>query len=226
MARNNSGIHTSRAQRGKRVVSQATATAIAPANEDLPVGDPRLTEERLRYYLDSNQVMRERMCLALLPLLGAFTEARPRRPKGGADGARDIECAYQGKTPTWGAVGFRNGGGNDSEARTAAMKKFRDDLDAALAENADLRSFVFFTNVDLTPGLKDELKEYGVGKNVQAVHVFDMEILRNGLDSQEGLRVREQYLGIPISEATDWRRAVEQDSVIRNPGAPTIGTLR
>ena len=51
--------------------------------------DPRLTEERLRNHLDNNQVMRERMCLALLPLLGPFTQERPRRPKGGPDGARD-----------------------------------------------------------------------------------------------------------------------------------------
>jgi len=91
--------------------------------EDLPVSDPRLTEERLRNHLDSNQVMRERMCLAVLPLLGAFTKATPRRPKGGPDGARDIECLYEGM-PTWGAVGFRNGGGCDTEARNAAMKKF------------------------------------------------------------------------------------------------------
>jgi hypothetical protein len=53
---------------------------------------PRLTEERLRYHLDSNQVMRERLCLELLPLLGAFTERRPRRPKGGPDGSRAAEA--------------------------------------------------------------------------------------------------------------------------------------
>src|SRR5436305_1584644 len=106
---------------------------------------PRLTEERLRYHLDSHQVMRERMCLALLPLLGPFSQERPRRSKGGPDGSRDIECLYQGSILTWGAVGFRNGGGNDSEARNAAKKKFRDDLDGALEENSSLESFVFFT---------------------------------------------------------------------------------
>ncbi len=128
------------------------------------MSDPRLTEERLRYYLDSNQVMRERMCLALLPLLGPFTHVRPRRPKGGPDDARDLECLYENAIPTWGAVGFRNGGGNDAGARNAAMKKFEDDLEAALKENASLRSFVFFTNVDLTPRQKEELEEYAAGR--------------------------------------------------------------
>ena len=81
---------------------------------------PRLTEERLRHHLDSNQVMRERMCLTVLPLLGPFTREQPRRPKGGPDGGRDIEAVYQGRTMIWGAVGFRNGGGSDEEARNAA----------------------------------------------------------------------------------------------------------
>jgi len=97
------------------------------------MSDPRLTEERLRHYLDGNQPMRERMCLALLPLLGPYSDARPRRPKGGPDEGRDIECLFRGNIVTWGAVGFRNGGGNDTEARTAAQKKFRDDLDNAVS---------------------------------------------------------------------------------------------
>ena len=39
---------------------------------------PRLTEERLRHHLDSNQPMRERMCLTLMPLLGPFTREQPQ----------------------------------------------------------------------------------------------------------------------------------------------------
>jgi hypothetical protein len=68
---------------------------------------PRLTEERLRNHLDCNQAMRERMCLALLPLLGPYTREQPRRPKGGPDGGRDIEAVYEGRTTIWGAVGFK-----------------------------------------------------------------------------------------------------------------------
>jgi hypothetical protein len=163
------------------------------------MSDPRLTEERLRHYLDGNQLMRERMCLALLAILGPYSDVRPRRPKGGPDGSRDIECRYQGNIVTWGAVGFRNGGGNDTEARTAAQKKFRDDLDNAVKENPGLQGFVFFTNVDLTPTQKDDLIAYGKSNNVREVDVFDMELLRNALDSPAGLLVREQYLDIPMT---------------------------
>jgi hypothetical protein len=160
---------------------------------------PRLTEERLRHHLDSNQVMRERMCLALLPLLGPFTREQPRRPRGGPDGGRDIEAVYQGRTTIWGAVGFRNGGGSDDEARNAMEKKFKEDLDRALEENASLAGFVFFTNVDLTPSRRESLVRYAHGKNVMIVDIFDMERLRHALDSPEGLIARLQYLEIPMS---------------------------
>jgi len=160
---------------------------------------PRLTEERLRHHLDSNQVMRERMCLALLPLLGPYTHEQSRRPKGGPDSGRDIEAFYQGTIPVWGAVGFRNGGGADDPARNEAVKKFKADLDSALKENASLAGFVFFTNVDLTPAHKESLKAYSQGKNIGIVDIFDMERLRNVLDSPEGLIARVQYLEIPMS---------------------------
>jgi hypothetical protein len=160
---------------------------------------PRFTEERLRYHLDGNQPQRERMCLALLPLLGPYTGVQPRRPKGGPDGGRDIEALYQGTMQVWGAVGFRNGGGVDETARQAAEEKFRADLDRALAENPSLEGFVFFTNVDLTPGQKEDLKKYAQSKNIKMVDVFDIERLRYLLDSPEGLIARLQYLDIPMS---------------------------
>jgi hypothetical protein len=160
---------------------------------------PKLTEERLRHHLDTNQVMRERMCLALLPLLGPYTCEQPRRPKGGPDGGRDIETAYQGTIPVWGAVGFRNGGGADDSARHDAEEKFKSDLDRALAENPSLAGFVFFTNVDLTPTRIESLKTHAHGKNIKIIDVFDMERLRHVLDSPEGLIARLQYLDIPMS---------------------------
>ena len=160
---------------------------------------PRLTEERLRNHLDSNQVMRERMCLAVLPLLGPFTQEKPRRPKGGRDGGRDIECIYQRTTLAWGAVGFRNGGGADDSARKEAEGKFKEDLGRALGENPSLEAFVFFTNVDLTPTQRETLVKYAHGKNVKTIEIFDMERLRHVLDSPEGLIARLQYLDIPMS---------------------------
>ena len=160
---------------------------------------PRLTEERLRCYLDSNQVMRERLCLAILPLLGPYTQERPRRPKGGPDGGRDIEAVFQGSMVVWGAVGFRNGGGNDDIARREAQDKFHTDLNRALSENPALQGFVFFTNVDLTPAIIDHLKADAGTRGVSSVDVFDLERLRHALDSPEGLIPRLQYLEIPMS---------------------------
>lgn len=160
---------------------------------------PRLTEERLRYHLDSNQVMRERLCLAIMPLLGPYTQERPRRPKGGPDGGRDIEAVFQGSTVVWGAVGFRNGGGNDDAARRDAQEKFDADLSRALSENPGLQGFVFFTNVDLTPGVIEHLKSSATGRGVAVVDVCDIERLRHTLDSPEGLITRLQYLDIAMS---------------------------
>jgi hypothetical protein len=160
---------------------------------------PRLTEERLRYHLDSNQVMRERLCLAIMPLLGPYTQERPRRPKGGPDGGRDIEAVFQGSTVVWGAVGFRNGGGNDDAARRDAQEKFDADLSRALSENPGLQGFVFFTNVDLTPGIIEHLKSTATARDVAVVDVCDMERLRHALDSPEGLIARLQYLDIAMS---------------------------
>lgn len=160
---------------------------------------PRLTEERLRHHLDSNQVMRERLCLAIMPLLGPYTRERPRRPKGGPDGGRDIEAVFQGSVTVWGAVGFRNGGGNDEAARRDAENKFYSDLDRGLAENPSLQGFVFFTNIDLTPGIIEQLKEAASRRGVAVVDVCDMERMRHTLDSPEGLIARLQYLEIPMS---------------------------
>jgi len=160
---------------------------------------PRQTEERLRHHLDSNQPMRERLCLAMMPLIGPYTREKPRRPKGGPDGGRDIEAIHEGSAVTWGAVGFRNGGGNDDQARREASNKFNADLARALEENPTLQAFVFFTNVDLTPTNVEQLKEKGASCGVSVVDVVDLERLRHALDSPEGLIARLQYLDIPMS---------------------------
>ena len=160
---------------------------------------PGLTEERLRHHLDSNHVMRERLCLAIMPVLGPYTREQPRRPKGGPDGGRDIEAVFQGSMTVWGAVGFRNGGGNDEAARREAESKFQTDLDRALSENPTLQGFVCFTNVDLTPGIIEHLKEAASKRGVSVVDICDMERMRHVLDSPEGLIARLQYLEIPMS---------------------------
>ncbi len=165
----------------------------------MPTEGPRLTDERLRHHLDGNQPMRERLCLALMPIIGPYSRERPRRPKGGPDGGRDIEAIYEGKTVVWGAIGFRNGGGNDAQARRESSQKFEEDLESATGENPDLRAFVFFTNVDLTPGIVEKLKSKATAAGISLVDIVDAERMRHALDSSEGLIARLQYLDIPMS---------------------------
>lgn len=164
------------------------------------MSDIRLTEERLRSYLDTNQFKRESLCIALLHFLGSYTQVKSRRPKGGPDGRRDLEAIFDGQYTVWGGVGFRNGGGNDSAARKEAQNKYRSDLNSALEEKADLTHFVFFTNVDLTPDQITELKQFAEEKGIIHTEVFDLNRLRVVLDSPEGMIARLQYLDIEMSK--------------------------
>jgi hypothetical protein len=161
---------------------------------------PQLTEERLRSWLDSKQVDRERMCLALLTLDHRFANPRPRRPKGGPDGARDIELAFNGME-AWGAVGFRNSANDSHEDKAWVKKKFQFDLESALKENRELRSFVFLTNIDLTPAELRALVDFASTKSILQCEIFYRERIRHLLDTPAGLGLRFQYLGIPLSEA-------------------------
>lgn len=158
--------------------------------------DTRKTEERLRSWLNTNQSMREQMCLELLKILGPFSNCQPRRPKGGPDGARDIEAVYDNSIEVWAAVGFKNDASSSDEHRKWAEGKFKTDLDSALEENPRLEGFVFLTNVDLTPAIKDSLKQHAIAKGLKFVEVYDFELLRHHLDSPEGLIVRHQHLGL------------------------------
>src|SRR5258707_14647553 len=106
-----------------------------------------LTEERLRTW-QLDQSAQERLCLGILYLDGRFAEVKPRRPKGGPDGARDIEAVFQNQK-VWGAVGFRKNVRDDNKDKRWVKKKFKDDVDAAKKENPSLWGFIFFTNMDL-----------------------------------------------------------------------------
>ncbi|HEY0480031.1 MAG TPA: hypothetical protein VGD37_21070 [Kofleriaceae bacterium] len=106
---------------------------------------------------------------------------------------------FEATTVVWGAVGFRNGGGNDDSARNEAIAKFRGDLERMLKEKRELQGYVFFTNVDLTPQQHTELKRHAISRGVSHVDLFDFERLRHVLDSPEGLIARLQYLSITMS---------------------------
>ena len=92
----------------------------------------RLTDERLRNWLDSNQLDRERLCQAVLSVDGRFKQIKMRQPRGGPDKGRDLEAVYDGDRGAWIAVGFRNSVSDSPSDRNWASRKFRSDLASAL----------------------------------------------------------------------------------------------
>lgn len=160
---------------------------------------PNQTVERLRNYLNGNQPLRERMCTAILPLLGKYENVTPRRPEGGPDGGRDIEAIEDGMV-TYGGVGFQNNVSDSPSEIRIAFKKFKDDVASALKAKNDLKSFVFFTNVDLTPNTIARWKTFAQKMGITKIEIFHRERIRMALDSPEGFAARFQYLDIPLSD--------------------------
>ena len=83
------------------------------------------TDERLRSWLDTNQLARERMCLAILSLDSRFLNVRPRNPRGGRDGGRDLEATLSDGREVWGAIGFQNSVSDSSDDKKQAKRKKR-----------------------------------------------------------------------------------------------------
>lgn len=161
--------------------------------------DPRLTEERLRTYV-LDQPSRERMCLELLALDSDYSSVRPRRPKGGPDGGRDIEALYKGAVVACGAVAWKTNARDEASERAEIAAKFTSDLNAAMATRPEMGAFVFFTNVDLLPSEKTELEAIATSKNIDHVDIRDREVLRLALDNAGGLLIRLRYLDLPMSK--------------------------
>jgi len=162
---------------------------------------PYETDERLKSYLDTNQMHREQMCLAVMASDRRFSDVRPRHPRGGPDGARDIEAVFNGVQRVFGAVGFVNQATDSETHKKSAKKKFNDDLTEALKQQPRPEVFVFLTNVNLTVGEKDDLVQGAKTKGIAHAEVFERERIRIALDNPDGLSIRFQYLGIPLSEA-------------------------
>ena len=161
---------------------------------------PYQTDERLKSYLDTNQLHREQLCRAILAADPRFSEVRPRQPRGGPDGGRDIEAVYRGDQKVFGAVGFINQANDSAEQKRRVVAKFSEDLSNALSSTDEWDAFVFFTNVNLTVGEKDGLIAEAKAHGVLFCEVFDRERLRIALDTPDGFSTRFQYLGIPLTE--------------------------
>ena len=64
---------------------------------------PQQTDERLRSWLDTNQLARERLSLAVLALDKGFTAVTPRHPRGGPDSGHDIDANFPRRAQSvWG----------------------------------------------------------------------------------------------------------------------------
>lgn len=100
-----------------------------------------------------------------------------------------------------GAIGFRNSPSDTSADQNWIVKKFKDDLQAAIDSGEPFGVFVFVTNVRLTVGTRKKLTELGKAVGGISAEIFDRENLRLSLDGPEGLAARYQFLQIPMSEA-------------------------
>ncbi|OAE12649.1 hypothetical protein AZH11_10670 [Pseudomonas simiae] len=160
-----------------------------------------VTDERLKGYLDTNQLHREQMCLSILALDKRFTNVRPRHPRGGPDGGRDIEAQFRATELAYGAVGFVNQAADIEEKKRTARAKFADDLESAWTAVPRPSVFIFLTNVNFTVGEKSDLVALAKAKGFSFCEILDRERLRVALDSADGFAARFQYLGISMSEA-------------------------
>lgn len=159
------------------------------------------TDERLKNRLDTNQLGREQLCLAILALDKRFSDVKPRHPRGGPDGGRDIEALFRGEDLAYGAVGFANQAADIEEKKRTIRNKFKEDLESAWEANPRPSMFVFFTNVNLTIGEKGALESLAVARGFTRCEILDRERLRIALDNPDGFAARYQYLGLPMSES-------------------------
>ena len=159
------------------------------------------TDQRLKSYLDTNQLARERLCLSLLQLEKRFSDVRHRQPRGGPDGGRDLEARYEETRLAFGAVGFLNQASDTKEHKTQAKAKFRKDAGRAIANTPRPDVFAFFTNVSFTAQARNSLQAEARELGFSECEIFDRERMRIALDSPDGFALRYQYLGITLSDA-------------------------
>ncbi|MDE2973215.1 MAG: hypothetical protein OXU64_00635 [Gemmatimonadota bacterium] len=188
------------------------------------------TDRQLKDRLNTNQVVRERMCVELLQTQRDFSDVRPRLPKGGPDGGRDLEAVYKDGQRVVGPVGFVNDATDTAEHRRRVESKFDRDLEKLSTIPADDQGrmpevFVFFTNVGLTPSIVNRLKESAYAANVTLCKVFDRERIRLMLDCNTGYAIRQRHLGIPLSDAEQKDFFDRWGSQIQSMMSTTLGSI-
>ncbi len=140
------------------------------------------------------------MCRSVLALDKRFSDVRPRHPRGGRDGGRDIEAIYRNDHIAFGAVGFVNQANDSADQKKTINRKFNEDLNSALSADKKPEVFVFYTNINLTIGEKDQLIEKAKTRGMIHCEIMDRERIRISLDTPDGFSIRFQHLNIPLSE--------------------------
>lgn len=158
------------------------------------------TDERLRQFLDTNQLAREQLAVDLLAADRRFAGVKPRHPRGGPDGGVDIDATFEGQSAAV-AVGFVNGATDSAGDKKQIKAKYKTDARSAAAQNPRPSMFVFFTNISLTLGEKLALQAECAAAGIAASEIFDRDRMRVLLDSPDGLGIRYRYLQIPLSDA-------------------------
>lgn len=184
-----------------QMVKRAVYATEWPQRERKPQVMSYETDEYLKSFLDTNQLAREQMCLAVLAIDRRFTDVKPRHPRGGRDGGRDIEALFQATLKVFGAVGFVNQANDSEDQKNRIKSKFDEDITAARKNDPEFQMFVFFTNINLTIGEKEQLVDTAAKRGLRRTEIYDRERIRIVLDSPDGLSIRYQYLQIPLSEA-------------------------
>ena len=158
-----------------------------------------MTDERLRFWLDTNQLSRERLCLGILSVDRRFFNARPRHPRGGPDGGIDIQAECK-EGSVLGAIGFLNSVSDSNKNKNDINKKFTYDLGQAIKFDPELKAFIFFCNVNLTVGEKQKLYLTAKSKGILICDIYDRERIRIVLDSADGFALRFQYLSMGLTK--------------------------
>ena len=140
------------------------------------------------------------MCRAILSIDKRFTDVRPRHPRGGRDGGRDIEAMYRESQLAYGAVGFINQANDSDEQKKTIKSKFNADLKSAISSAQKPNVFIFFTNINFTVGEKEALVSKAKKSGILFCELIDRERIRISLDSPDGFWIRFQYLSISLSE--------------------------
>lgn len=153
----------------------------------------------------NDQYRQEIFCAALLRISGGYTDIEPILPSGGPDGGIDVRARYNNE-PVWVTIKFNKNPRERKLARKSVTKEIKNDIQKA-AKKADedkktiLHTLTVFTNVELSPSFKDEIKKHATSNGFNHVDIFDANRMVSLLASPQGYGIRLEFLGIEMTQS-------------------------